>query len=413
MRSIRSIAIALVTAIVLSLGGTLNLSAMGQTDAFEQVWQTVNENFYDPNFNGADWQALYEEYRLRTDQARSQPELAQIINQMLSELNASHTHFYTSKDLAYYQLLGVFLPVYPDLKTSLGSTLQGGNPQYSGIGIFTETQAENTFISGVLEGSPAAESGLLVGDQILSANNSVFDPFRSFAGRVGQPVDMVIQRTPEVAQTITVVPVLLDGTTMFLDAMKASVEVVEQADKTIGYVHIWSYAGEQVQQQLQAELAYGRLKTVDSFVLDLRDGWGGANASYLNLYNDQVIQTTGVARGYPPATASSAWNKPVVMLVNGGSRSGKEILAYGFRKYGIGPVVGSTTAGAVLQGNLYPIGSESVLYLAIADILIDGQRLEGKGVDPDVAVPFDLPYARGADPQKDRAVAIAAAAVEQ
>lgn len=97
------------------------------------------------------------------------------------------------------------------------------------------------------------------------------------------------------------------------------------------------------------------------------------------------------------------------MLVNEGSRSGKEILAYGFRKYGIGPVVGATTAGAVLQGNLYPIGSESVLYLAIADILIDGQRLEGIGVEPDIAVPFDLPYAQGADPQRNRAVAIAAA----
>lgn len=306
MRSIRSIAIALITAIVLSLGGTLNLPATGQTDAFEQVWQTVNENFYDPDFNGADWQALYEEYRLRTDQARSQTELAQIINQMLSALNASHTHFYTSEDLAYYQLLGVFLPVYPELRTSLGGTLAGGSPQYSGIGIFTETQAGNTFISGVLEGSPAAEAGLLVGDQILSANDSIFDPFRSFAGRAGQPVDMVIQRSPEVSQTITVVPVLLDGTTMFSDAMKASVEIVEQDGKKIGYVHVWSYAGEQIQRQLEAELFYGRLKAVDSLVLDLRDGWGGANASYLNMYNDQVIQTTGIARGYPPATARSA-----------------------------------------------------------------------------------------------------------
>ena len=37
------------------------------------------------------------------------------------------------------------------------------------------------------------------------------------------------------------------------------------------------------------------------------------------------------------------------MLVNGGSRSGKEVLAYGFRKHGIGPVVGSRTAGAVVN----------------------------------------------------------------
>jgi C-terminal processing protease CtpA/Prc len=37
-------------------------------------------------------------------------------------------------------------------------------------------------------------------------------------------------------------------------------------------------------------------------------------------------------------------------------------------------------------------------------VLVDGQRLEGVGVMPTIAVPFSLAYAQGQDPQLDRAV---------
>jgi C-terminal processing protease CtpA/Prc len=42
------------------------------------------------------------------------------------------------------------------------------------------------------------------------------------------------------------------------------------------------------------------------------------------------------------------WRKPVAMLVNAGTRSGKEVLAYGFKKHKLGEVIGTRTEGAVL-----------------------------------------------------------------
>jgi carboxyl-terminal processing protease len=102
------------------------------------------------------------------------------------------------------------------------------------------------------------------------------------------------------------------------------------------------------------------------------------------------------------------------MLVNEESRSGKEILAYGFRKYGIGNVVGTKTAGAVMQGNLFAMNDGSVLYLAVADVYLDeNRRIEGVGVKPDIEVPFSLNYAQGSDPQKERAIAVALEAVKR
>ena len=62
----------------------------------------------------------------------------------------------------------------------------------------------------------------------------------------------------------------------------------------------------------------------------------------------------------------------------------------------------------MLAATAFLIGDEGLLLLAVEDVLVDGQRLEGVGVEPTIAVPFDRRYAAGADPQLDRAVAMLA-----
>ena len=388
-------------------------SANGQPrpDVFEQVWQAVNDRFFDPNFNGIDWQAMRERYGPRATNARSQGELAAVINDMLAELQTSHTCLYTPNEPAYYQLLGIFLPANDELRRELEDVLPGVKPQYSGIGIFTEEIDGKTFVSAVLDGGPAAEAGLMVGDQLLEADGRPFHPMRSFSGKTDQPVTLLIQRspTPDSRRTITVIPKMLDGRTMFLDAMKASVQIIKRENRQVGYIRVWSYAGEQYQKELEQALLFGRLKDADALVLDLREGWGGASPAYLNLFTSRTLSMTSSGRDGTSLTFQSGWNKPVVMLVNRNTRSGKELLAYGFREHGIGPVVGSRTAGAAVAGYLSAMDDGSLLYLAVADVLVDGKhRIEGVGVTPDIEVPFSPVYARGADPQKERAVSVAA-----
>ena len=190
--------------------------------------------------------------------------------------------------------------------------------------------------------------------------------------------------------------------------MDDSVDGVEKAGQRIGYIHSWSYAGDQYQEKLEDELIYGRLRDADALVLDLRDGWGGAPLTALQLYTARGPSVTSIGRDRTPSTYHGQWNKPVVMLVNGGSRSAKEILAYGFQQYDIGPVVGTPTAGAVTAGRAFIMPDDSLLYVAVADVYLDQTvRLEGEGVTPDVVVPFPIEYAQGADPQKERAIATA------
>jgi carboxyl-terminal processing protease len=102
-------------------------------------------------------------------------------------------------------------------------------------------------------------------------------------------------------------------------------------------------------------------------------------------------------------------DKPVAMLIDHGTRSVKEIVAYGFKKYGLGELVGSVTSKSVLGSQAFLMRDGSLLLLATSDIKVDGERLEGVGVTPTIEVDPPLPYRNGGDAQLERALALLAA----
>ncbi len=372
----------------------------------QEVWQNVNDHFFDPKFNGINWNVKREEYEKQVKQAQSLEEASVAINKMLDELNTSHTHFYTQLEPAYYQLLAIFDG--GNFRKEIQKIFPDGKLDYTGIGIFTKESNGKTFISAILDGSPAAQAGLNVGDAVLAVDGKPYQPIQSFVDKAEQAVKLSIQRTPDSnsIQEISVIPKKLNPAMLFLDAMRESVRIIERNGKKIGYVHIWSYAGDRYQQQLINEIAYGKLKVADGLILDLRNGWGGAQPNYLNIFTEKVPVMVQIPRDGLKRSLDFQWRKPVVMLVNNGSRSGKEILAYGFKKYGIGKVIGTKTAGAVVGGSPFLLEDGNLLYLAVVDVLIDGERLEGKGVIPDIEVPFLLEFAQGKDPQLDKALEV-------
>jgi carboxyl-terminal processing protease len=368
---------------------------------FDEVWQSVRDYFYDPTLRHLNWAAIGEKYR-RLAAAVPDEERAAVINRMLDELAASHTRYYTPADPAYYQLLDVFAG---PLRRELRRTFPDGQVIYPSIGIFTQRIEDKTFISGILDGLPAAKAGLRVGDELLAADGTPYHPIRSLTAKVNQEVTLQVRRSlDEPSHDVVVVPQQTKPNEAFLQAMQESARVIHTHGVAIGYIHVWSYAGAQYQRLLEHEIFSGTLKEAEALVLDLRDGWGGAQAQYLDLFNAQGPTVTMVDRHADVSVANVKWRKPVVMLVNGGTRSGKEILAYGFKKYGMGEVIGTRTAGAVLAARPFLLSDGSLLLLAVNDVFVDGQRLEGVGVTPTLEVPFPVEYAQGKDPQLERAL---------
>jgi carboxyl-terminal processing protease len=379
-----------------------NAGARAQADVkvFDEVWSRVRDSFYDPKFHGLNWKEIGEEYRLRLGEPGA--DLARVINLMLAELGASHTGYYTPAEAAYYDLADIFAG---GLREDLPKHFAEGEVAYTGIGMLTRAIAGKQFVTGVLDGFPAAAANIMVGDEIIAADGKPFDSIGSFVNKAGRNVALTIRRKAQSQDhEVAVVPERLRPNEMYRDAMEKSARIIESHGRKIGYVHIWSYARYQYQELLERLLTSGELKDADALVWDLRDGWGGADPGYLDIFNPRSPTMTLTERSGEHETVNGRWRKPVVLLINGGTRSGKEVLAYGFRKYGYGKVVGTRSAGAVLAGRAFLMSNGSLLLLAVADVSVDGERLEGRGVAPDITVAFDVRYAQGQDPQLDRAV---------
>jgi carboxyl-terminal processing protease len=389
--------------------GQPNEAPAGSNQAdFDQVWELVRDRFYDPRLNGLDWQEQRARFRPGAASARSPEEAAVVINAMLAKLGASHTHLYTSEDPAYYQLADIFVGALEH--RGLERVFPRGEVSYPGIGVFAEVDTQGrTFVTGVIENAPAHAAGVLLGDEIVSADNRPFRPVSSFRGKVGSPVSLEIRRSSGAAPiAIVVSPADLHPNEMFLRGLKDSARLIVTDNARIGYVHVWSYASHRMQSALEDLIAEGPLKDADALVWDLRGGWGGAQPQYLDLFNPRAPTMQITDRHGAAALIDVKWRKPVAALINEGTRSGKEVLAYGFKEYRLGELIGQRTEGAVLAATAFLIGDDGLLLLAVEDVLVDGQRLEGVGVNPTIEVPFDSRYAAGSDPQLDRAVQVLA-----
>ncbi len=379
---------------------------LSNEEIFLKVWSTVHERFYRADFGGVDWERAKAEYLPQANAAGNPDELAAVINQMLGLLKTSHTGFYTRDDVEFYFLADIFsagplglelLPHFPE-----------GRVSFAGIGIFSKSIDGKWFISGVVDGGPAGLAGLRRGQQLIAVDRQPFHPIRSFAGKVGREVSIEIQSTgePSSRSSISVTPIEIEPQAFMRRAMEQSMRVIDVNGKRIGYVRIWSYAGQNFQDLLIDAVTSGSLASADALIIDLRDGWGGADPEYLQLFNRQIPRMTSIDRNGERTGFDAHWRKPVALLVNEGTRSGKELIAYGFRKSGIGPVIGTRTAGAVVAGSVVMIDPECLLYLAVQGVEVDGEVLEGRGVEPDHVVPYELPYAAEVDPQLNRATEV-------
>ena len=363
---------------------------------FEEVLTTVSEHFvYQSQLETRDWLESKARFRSAAISAKTQDDFSNSINGLLHTLGTSHTYYYARISPKHYQLAGVFNRAFQDdeeLKFV-----------FEGVGIDTVQNDGRTFIRAVFDGFSAKQAGLKFGDELLTANDQPFHAIGSFLGMAGNRVELAVRRNGK-ELSIKVPVEMIDGRSMFEKALKSSVCTVQKNSQKVGYIHVWSYAGTQFQEAIRSELLWGKLADCDSLILDLRDGWGGADINYLNLFRKPIAEIESRNSKGESRNFTGVWRKPVVLVVNERSTSGKELFAYGFRKLGLGKIVGNTTAGAVVAGRCFRLSNGDLLYLAVSDIKVDGLRLEGKGVVPDIKIPRPIESAGENDPQLDAAI---------
>jgi carboxyl-terminal processing protease len=369
----------------------------------------LERRFYDPSLGGLDWPAEREALRPKAAAATTQAECSAVINELIARLRASHTRHFIPSQREYYELLDVFNPdgvVASDQATSFGlaqAGIEGGRVRYTGAGLVSVPMEGSRFVADVYPDGPADRAGIHVGDELLGVNDQPWSDIDAFKGLHVQPMTVRVRRErggPELSLPLT--SRSLQPRDVFLHSISASARVETHRDRSIAYVRVRSYAHPSYQEEL-VRLLNTALKDADGLIFDLRGGWGGAQPSYLEAFNTLVPVMEQARRGADWSGGQKPYTKPMVVLIDRGTRSGKEILAYGFKLSRRATLVGEPTAGAVLGGSPEILPDGSILLIAVADVVVNGERLEGIGVSPDINVARPIPYCNNADPQLDAA----------
>ncbi|HUT28413.1 MAG TPA: S41 family peptidase [Sedimentisphaerales bacterium] len=383
---------------------------------FDKIWNFVNDDFWDPNFNGVDWEEARKRYKSKALAAKDHESFAIVVNQMLSELKTSHTRYFTKWEPDYYTLQAALisqrLAAYGTSDTSVLEKSRPGlysskaKPHRTGIGVVTKEIDGHFYVNKVLASSPAEKAGIVLGDLLLEVNGQKFHPVRSFQTKADQELELVLHRGPSVSARylLKITPVDKEEKDLFENDAYARTKVIEFKGHRFAYMPLCWLGGWKMRSVLAK--GFGLACDSEGFIVDIRDGFGGGPpVEYIDPFLRNGLETM-ISRQIErnrSLTSKVAFNRPVIVLINGGSRSGKELLAYYFKKTGRGILLGERTAGYVSAGRWKRISEDSILYYCAGMITVDGKRLEGVGVEPDIKVPFDVRLARGRDIQLERA----------
>ena len=293
-------------------------------------------------------------------------------NALLGSLGTSHTQLFSAEEQAFWAYRGIF-----------GRSLD--EPAMPHIGAWFMREGGRWRVTEVYEGSAAERAGLRRGDEMISADGGPFTPVRAFAGRAA--ATLTWRSGADEPPRYALVPVASDGVQrMMLRAMAGSGHIIARGCARIAYVALPA-GTHPVFLDVLTTAARRFATTSSAMVLDLRGGFGGADPAY----------------AAPFIGPDAIYRKPMAVLIDAGTRSGKEWLAFLFKESSRAPLIGTRTAGAFLPGKTFAIGSRHLLMLAVADVGSSGIELEGRGVLPDIAIDWPL-GARGEDPQFETAV---------
>jgi carboxyl-terminal processing protease len=355
----------------------LKVTAADCRRALDKVDELVKTRFYNKALATTEWPKYIAAHRSEILASKDLIELSERMNAAIKVLKSSHCEFVTINDETYYFLRSIF--------SVLGKKDKA--PAIDFVGAITGgVNCGHDKVRFVLDGSPAQKAGIQIGDQIVSVEGKPFLGQVSFSNTAGREIRLSFKRKGRI-RAVAIKPVLRDDYGEFVAAIKNSARTFNVPGATLGYVHLWS--GGPLAHQALFEVLDGKVGYTDGLILDLRGGYGANSTADLDFFYRQPSNypaMVSIDRQGGRHNAKEYYDKPVVALIDGGARSGKEILAYSLKKSGRAKLVGERTAGACVAGTIIAIDRRMALYLAVFDVEVGGVRLEGIGVAPDEEV---------------------------
>lgn len=263
--------------------------------------------------------------------------------------------------------------------------------EFEGIGAEIGIKENQLVIIAPLAGSPAEKAGLKAGDKIY-----LIDGEETY----GLPLDKAVQKIRGPKGTTVKLTISHDGleevreVSIVRDTIVVPTVAWEMKENAIVYVRI-SYFNNDTWERFDRAIREIKLKSPKGVILDLRSNPGGyldtAIAVASEWVKSGVIVTERFSGGrenvYPAAGAHRFVGLPTVVLVDGGSASGSEIVAGALQDYGVGKIVGMKTYGKGSVQDFEAMPDGSALKLTVARWYTPKNRqIEKEGITPDVVL---------------------------
>lgn len=313
--------------------------AREKLEVFQQAWTYIRDNFFDPEFHGANWEAVRGEYAPLAAGARTPDELRRIISEMLGELNASHSGISGPQSSAQPPVIG-----------RLG--VRFDREEYEAKGALRITE--------VIPLTPAAIGKIKPGEYLLAVEGSQITARtnldETLAYKINRRVALTIASSADGAQKREVVVRPVNGNTERGLLYRRWVEdnralVARLSNGRLGYIHM-ADMGAGALTQLYLDLDAENQKR-DGVVVDVRNNNGG----FVNVYAIDVLARrsyfTMTPRGFSTSPSRTvlgqrALESPTILVTNRHTLSDGEDFTEGYRASHLGRVVGEPTAGWII-----------------------------------------------------------------
>jgi tricorn protease len=359
---------------------------------FFETWTSLDENFYEEDFHGVDWQAMRDRYSRHLPFVRTRENLRRLTNDMLGELNSSHMGFSSSGDEEK--------PFYSAVSTETGLIFENDHP-FRVKRVISKSNLDLT------------EAPVKSGDVLLSVNGrSVKDGtdrnrYFYFPRR---PAELVMEflRGGQILEVRMEPHSPGQISDLLYDEWIAENRryVSEKTSDRVAYVFMKDMGAGSLNDFLIDMTTHAMDK--EALILDIRFNRGGNVHDDVLQFLSQRPYLTWKYRGgsLAPQPNFSPSGNPMVLLINERSLSDAEMTAEGFSRLGLGTIVGTETYRWIIftSGKQMVDGSFCRLP-AWGCYTLDGDNLEFTGVAPDIPVHNTFEdRLLGRDPQLDRAI---------
>eukprot|EP00457_Paulinella_chromatophora_P001907 gb/GEZN01001909.1/.p1 GENE.gb/GEZN01001909.1/~~gb/GEZN01001909.1/.p1 ORF type:complete len:442 (-),score=-7.87 gb/GEZN01001909.1/:150-1475(-) len=387
--------------IVISLGNVTSADALNDAQQLVvESWRLVNQSYIDPTrFNEVHWKQLRQ--KALEKKIENSDQAYNAIEEMLMPLGDPYTRLLRPNDYI-----------------ALKSNTQGS---VSGVGIQLGMRDDHMIVIAPIEGSPAAEAGLLSGTEIVEINGECVKNLglQTAAARLRgyTGTQVILKVIPPFHNDLfdqTVNANSMEGggnarpTKEFIlerrqiDLQPVCSKLLKNNYQTLGYLRITQFS-ESVPEQVRTSLADLEKHGMKGLILDLRNNSGGLVSAGLEvanqfLSNGSIVETVnreGISEVIA-ALKEQLFSGTMITIVNRGTASAAEILAGALQDNNRSILVGGQTFGKGLIQSLISLGDNSGLAITVARYTTPaGRDIQTLGITPDYLLASPEPLIPG------------------